>query len=77
MTVPDLLGTGHLEMSAKRLFCLCENSTNYLEMVDSYVQALTVASSGMLLFALLVLVGQCCFCCGFEDGSRYYDPTLL
>ena len=77
MTVPELLGTGHFEMSAKRLFCLCQNSTNYLDMVGSYVEALTFASTGVLLFALLVLVAQCFFCCCFEDGSRYYDPTLL
>eukprot|EP00966_Prymnesium_polylepis_P238734 5521504-Prymnesium_polylepis.1 len=77
MTVPDLLGRGHMPMSAKRLFCLCESSKEFAEMIDSYTSLFTTTSVVVLLFALLVLVGQCCFCCAFEDSSHYYDPDLL
>jgi hypothetical protein len=66
-----------MPMSAKRLFCLCESSKEFAEMIDSYTSLFTTTSVVVLLFALLVLVGQCCFCCAFEDSSHYYDPDLL
>ena len=36
-----LYGHPPLQMSSKRLFCLCQTSPTYLKMVDSYVQVLS------------------------------------
>ena len=72
-----LLGGADLEMSAKRLFCLCEGSPGYRRVIDLYVGAMHASWLLMIVFVLTMVTFLLCFCCQCQDGGQYYDPELL
>ena len=80
------LGQGELPLSAKALFCLCERSPEYVQMVQGYTDTLTWASlpfTPALFFLLAILpIALClCLCCPIAiritDTSKYYDKDLV
>ena len=64
--------------SAKQLFCLCQGSSEYRQLVGEYRLAFYWATAGVALLAALPLTAGVCFLCGcVVDDSRYFDEELL
>ena len=83
----EALGKGDVPLSPKALFCLCEGSSEYVGLLDSYTETLTWASWPFTFWAPFFLLAVApltlciyMFCPIFgrlEDTSRYYDKDLL
>jgi len=80
------LGPSELPLSSKALFCLCEGSPQYGQLLSSYTSTLEWMRFPFewlpffLLAYLPLLICFCMFCpilIRLQDVSRYYDKDLV